>query len=140
MFAARAFRQAATRTSLPRLSRNFSSTKRNDMKVRARAGARRRTGALKRVPCARSSRSCTRATRLRWRSRACSALSRTRCVPGVLDVLCAGSDDVQLGLRKWLEEKGHELVVTHDKEGSESVFQKHIVDVCASRTAGCLWC
>jgi formate dehydrogenase len=42
----------------------------------------------------------------------------------------------QLGLRKWLEEQGHELVVTHDKEGSESVFQKHLVDVRASHTVG----
>jgi formate dehydrogenase len=38
----------------------------------------------------------------------------------------------QLGLRKWLESQGHEFVVTSDKEGSESAFQKHITDVSVS--------
>jgi formate dehydrogenase len=43
----------------------------------------------------------------------------------------------QLGLRKWLEDQGHEYVVTSDKEGSESLFQKHIVDVGVSSSLGC---
>jgi formate dehydrogenase len=41
----------------------------------------------------------------------------------------------QLGLRKWLEDQGHEYIVTGDKEGSESVFQKHIADVGVSHLA-----
>jgi formate dehydrogenase len=33
-----------------------------------------------------------------------------------------------LGLRKYLESNGHEFVVTSDKEGSESVFEKELSD------------
>ncbi|RPD74254.1 NAD-dependent formate dehydrogenase [Lentinus tigrinus ALCF2SS1-7] len=39
-----------------------------------------------------------------------------------------GTIENQLGLRKWLEEQGHEYVVTEEKEGPDSAFQKHIVD------------
>jgi formate dehydrogenase len=39
-----------------------------------------------------------------------------------------GTVENELGLRKWLEDQGHEFVVTGDKEGSESAFQKHIQD------------
>ncbi|TBU33860.1 NAD-dependent formate dehydrogenase [Dichomitus squalens] len=39
-----------------------------------------------------------------------------------------GTIENQLGLREWLEGQGHEFIVTDDKEGPESVFQKNIVD------------
>jgi len=39
-----------------------------------------------------------------------------------------GTVENELGLRKWLESKGHEYIVTDDKEGPNSVFQKHISD------------
>eukprot|EP00501_MAST-03F_sp_TOSAG23-6_P000618 GSMAST32.ASY1.ANO1.639.1 assembled CDS len=34
----------------------------------------------------------------------------------------------ELGLRKFLEDRGHTLVVTSDKDGEDSVFEKEIVD------------
>ncbi|KAF1918158.1 D-isomer specific 2-hydroxyacid dehydrogenase [Ampelomyces quisqualis] len=34
----------------------------------------------------------------------------------------------ELGIRKWIEEQGHELVTTSDKEGEGSEFDKHLVD------------
>lgn len=34
----------------------------------------------------------------------------------------------ELGLRRFLEANGHELIVTADKEGSDSEFEKHLVD------------
>ncbi|MDJ0512368.1 MAG: NAD-dependent formate dehydrogenase [Methyloceanibacter sp.] len=39
-----------------------------------------------------------------------------------------GSVSGELGLRKFLESKGHELVVTSDKDGADSVFEKELVD------------
>jgi formate dehydrogenase len=39
-----------------------------------------------------------------------------------------GSVSGELGLRKFLEERGHELVVTSDKDGPESVFERELVD------------
>jgi len=39
-----------------------------------------------------------------------------------------GTVENQLGFRPWLESLGHEYVVSDDKEGVESVFQKHIED------------
>jgi len=39
-----------------------------------------------------------------------------------------GTIENQLGIRKWLEEQGHTYVVTDDKEGSNSTFDKEIVD------------
>lgn len=34
----------------------------------------------------------------------------------------------ELGLRKFLEDRGHTLVVTHDKDGPDSVLEKELVD------------
>ncbi|ODN84078.1 formate dehydrogenase, variant 2 [Cryptococcus amylolentus CBS 6039] len=39
-----------------------------------------------------------------------------------------GTIENQLGIANWLKEQGHELVVTDDKEGSSSEFQKHLPD------------
>lgn len=39
-----------------------------------------------------------------------------------------GTTENELGLRKWLEEQGHELITTSDKEGENSAFDKHLVD------------
>ncbi len=39
-----------------------------------------------------------------------------------------GSVSGELGLRKFLEEAGHELVVTADKDGANSEFEKQLVD------------
>jgi len=44
--------------------------------------------------------------------------------PGVL----LGSVSGELGLRKFLENAGHELVVTSDKDGPNSVFEKELPD------------
>ena len=44
--------------------------------------------------------------------------------PGAL----LGSVSGELGLRKFLEERGHTLVVTSDKDGPESVFERELVD------------
>src|SRR5680860_1678027 len=39
-----------------------------------------------------------------------------------------GSVSGELGLRKFLEDAGHELVVTSDKDGANSAFDKELVD------------
>jgi len=39
-----------------------------------------------------------------------------------------GTTENELGIRKWLEDQGHELVTTSDKEGENSTFDKHLVD------------
>jgi formate dehydrogenase len=39
-----------------------------------------------------------------------------------------GSVSGELGLRKFLETQGHTLVVTSDKDGSDSVFERELVD------------
>jgi formate dehydrogenase len=44
--------------------------------------------------------------------------------PGTL----LGSVSGELGLRKFLEERGHTLVVTSDKDGTESVFERELAD------------
>ena len=44
-------------------------------------------------------------------------------VPGLL-----GTTENELGLRKWLEDAGHTLVTTSDKEGEGSTFDKELVD------------
>src|SRR5690349_8418787 len=44
--------------------------------------------------------------------------------PGAL----LGSVSGELGLRKYLESQGHELVVTSDKDGDDSEFDKHLAD------------
>ena len=44
--------------------------------------------------------------------------------PGAL----LGSVSGELGLRKFLEDAGHQLVVTADKDGADSVFERELVD------------
>src|SRR5258708_9895022 len=44
--------------------------------------------------------------------------------PGTL----LGSVSGELGLRKFLEERGHTLVVTSDKDGPNSVFERELAD------------
>ncbi|GAB7340895.1 hypothetical protein MBLNU457_7249t1 [Dothideomycetes sp. NU457] len=39
-----------------------------------------------------------------------------------------GTTENKLGLEQWIKEKGHELVVTSDKEGENSTFDQHIPD------------
>lgn len=39
-----------------------------------------------------------------------------------------GSVSGELGLRAYLESQGHELIVTSDKEGADSVFERHLAD------------
>lgn len=37
-----------------------------------------------------------------------------------------GTTENELGLRKWLEDQGHTLITTSDKEGPNSVFEKEL--------------
>ncbi|KAI9060435.1 NAD-dependent formate dehydrogenase [Trametes sanguinea] len=39
-----------------------------------------------------------------------------------------GTVENQLGIREWLESQGHEYIVTDDKEGPDSVFQRELKD------------
>jgi formate dehydrogenase len=39
-----------------------------------------------------------------------------------------GTTENELGIRKWIEEQGHTLVTTSDKEGDGSKFDKELVD------------
>ncbi|KAA8915885.1 hypothetical protein TRICI_001978 [Trichomonascus ciferrii] len=39
-----------------------------------------------------------------------------------------GCTENELGIRKWLEDQGHELVTTSSKDGADSELDKHIVD------------
>jgi len=39
-----------------------------------------------------------------------------------------GTTENELGIRKWIEEQGHTLVTTSDKEGESSKFEKELVD------------
>jgi formate dehydrogenase len=50
--------------------------------------------------------------------------SATDFAPGQL----LGSVSGELGLRKFLEDAGHELVITSDKDGADSVFERELVD------------
>jgi formate dehydrogenase len=50
--------------------------------------------------------------------------SRIDFTPGQL----LGSISGELGLRKFLEESGHKLIVTSDKDGPDSVFEKELPD------------
>ncbi|KAI8993061.1 NAD-dependent formate dehydrogenase [Trametes punicea] len=85
--------------------------------------------------------SATRSPRLLSSTRLAPSLSQTYAAGmKILAVLYRGGDaakqeprllgtiENQLGLRSWLESLGHEYIVTDDKEGYESVFQKHILD------------
>jgi len=42
--------------------------------------------------------------------------------------LLLGTTERELGLRKWIEDQGHTLVTTSDKEGPDSKFEKELVD------------
>ncbi|RYP46827.1 hypothetical protein DL768_007032 [Monosporascus sp. mg162] len=42
--------------------------------------------------------------------------------------LQSSTTENELGIRKWLEDQGHTLVTTSDKEGEDSVFEKELVD------------
>ena len=39
-----------------------------------------------------------------------------------------GTTENELGIRPWLEEHGHTLVTTSDKEGENSKFDQELVD------------
>ncbi|KAK7731721.1 formate dehydrogenase (NAD+) [Cytospora paraplurivora] len=39
-----------------------------------------------------------------------------------------GTTQNELGIRKWLEDQGHTLVTTHDKDGENSTFDKELED------------
>ncbi len=39
-----------------------------------------------------------------------------------------GSVSGELGLRRYLENLGHEFIVTSDKDGPDSEFEKHLPD------------
>lgn len=39
-----------------------------------------------------------------------------------------GTTQNELGIRKWLEDQGHTLITTSDKEGENSTFDKELVD------------
>lgn len=52
-----------------------------------------------------------------------SGREHAKQVPGLL-----GTVENELGLRKWLEDQGHTLVTTADKEGPNSQFEKELVD------------
>ncbi|RMZ83551.1 hypothetical protein DV738_g1141, partial [Chaetothyriales sp. CBS 135597] len=39
-----------------------------------------------------------------------------------------GTTENELGIRKWLEDQGHTLVTTSDKDGEDSTFEKELVD------------
>ena len=39
-----------------------------------------------------------------------------------------GTTENELGLRKWIEDQGHTLVTTSDKEGENSTFDKELTD------------
>ena len=45
-----------------------------------------------------------------------------------------GSVSGELGLRKFLEDAGHTLVVTADKDGPDSEFERELVDTDARMT------
>lgn len=47
----------------------------------------------------------------------------------------AGCVENELGLRKFLEDRGHTLVVTDDKEGDSSELDKHLPDTDIVRPA-----
>ena len=56
---------------------------------------------------------------------------QTLPTPNVIDYTpgtLLGSVSGELGLRKFLEDRGHTLVVTSDKDGPKSVFERELVD------------
>jgi hypothetical protein len=58
-----------------------------------------------------------------------SALALAKCTTHPV-ALCRllGTTENALGLRDWLEERGHKLVVTSDKEGDDSELDKNLPD------------
>jgi len=50
-----------------------------------------------------------------------------------------GTTENELGIRKWLEDQGHTLVTTSDKEGEGSKFDKELVDAEAIITTPYAW-
>jgi hypothetical protein len=62
-----------------------------------------------------------------YRPARCVAATNSICstfqVPELL-----GTTENELGLRKWLEDQGHTLVTTSDKEGENSKFDQELVD------------
>ena len=59
-----------------------------------------------------------------WGGQATPTPERIDFTPGEL----LGSVSGELGLRKFLEDLGHELIVTSDKEGPDSVFERELPD------------
>lgn len=57
----------------------------------------------------------------------CYAANRTNIDPSQQPKLL-GTTENELGIRKWLEDQGHTLVTTSDKEGENSTFDKELVD------------
>jgi formate dehydrogenase len=57
-----------------------------------------------------------------WGGQATPTPERIDFTPGEL----LGSVSGELGLRKFLEERGHELIVTADKDGPDSVFEREL--------------
>lgn len=51
-------------------------------------------------------------------------IKEAQCFPLTL----VGTTQNELGLRKWLEDQGHTLVTTADKDGENSTFDKELVD------------
>ncbi|KAF3087353.1 formate dehydrogenase (NAD+) [Orbilia oligospora] len=49
--------------------------------------------------------------------------SHAKDVPALL-----GTTENELGIRKWLEDQGHTLITTSDKEGENSTFDRELVD------------
>lgn len=49
-----------------------------------------------------------------------------------------GCTENELGLRKWLEEQGHELVTTSDKDRENSIFDQNLVDAEVIITTPCV--
>jgi len=53
--------------------------------------------------------------------------ARSRLTPEQVPALL-GTTENELGIRKWLEDQGHTLVTTSDKEGENSTFDRELVD------------
>lgn len=51
-----------------------------------------------------------------------------------------GTTENELGIRKWLEDQGHTLITTSDKEGENSKFDQELVDAEIIITTPCVVC
>ncbi len=47
---------------------------------------------------------------------------------GPSDANGIGTTENELGIRKWLEDQGHTLITTSDKDGENSKFDQELVD------------